>query len=56
LRSAGKTVSEFSKIAYIDGNAKAEMNPLIIKAKGVVAVDGLIMHEQCRISNGFSDF
>ncbi len=39
-----KTVSDFSQLAFIDGIAEAEINPLIVKAEGagVVAVDGLI--------------
>ncbi len=38
-------MSAFSQLAYIDGVAEAEVNPLIVKraGEGVVAVDGLIV-------------
>ncbi|HYC44153.1 MAG TPA: acetate--CoA ligase family protein [Burkholderiales bacterium] len=40
-----RAVSAFSQIAFIDGIAEAEVNPLIVKreSEGVVAVDGLIV-------------
>jgi len=40
-----RAVSAFSQLAYLDGIAEAEINPLIVKpeGRGVVAVDGLIV-------------
>jgi acyl-CoA synthetase (NDP forming) len=43
LQALARTVSAFSQIARLDGVAEAEINPLIVKPDGVVAVDGLIV-------------
>jgi succinyl-CoA synthetase beta subunit len=47
LEALAHTVSAFSQIAYLDGVAEAEINPLMVKreGEGVVAVDGLIVRK-----------
>ena len=52
LEALARTVSAFSQIAYIDGIAEAEINPLMVKreGEGVVAVDGLIVRKSLRDS------
>jgi acetate---CoA ligase (ADP-forming) len=48
LEALARAVSAFSHIAHIDNIAEAEINPLIVKRDGVIAVDGLIVREPLR--------
>jgi succinyl-CoA synthetase beta subunit len=48
IEALALAVSAFSQLAYIDGIAEAEINPLMVKGEGegVVAVDGLIVRKR----------
>jgi succinyl-CoA synthetase beta subunit len=43
LKALASAVSAFSRICAMDNVAEAEINPLIVKAEGVVAVDALVV-------------
>jgi hypothetical protein len=42
VKALAKAVSVFSRLCSIDEISEAEINPLIVKADGVVAVDALL--------------
>jgi len=42
IKALAKAVSAFSTLCFIDQVSEAEINPLIVKAEGVVAVDALL--------------
>ena len=42
VRALAKTVSAFSMLCFFNQVSEAEINPLIVKAEGVVAVDALL--------------
>jgi hypothetical protein len=42
VKALAKAVSAFSRLSSSKNIAEAEINPLIVKAKGVVAVDALV--------------
>jgi acyl-CoA synthetase (NDP forming) len=48
-----RAVSAFSQLAHVPGVAEAEINPLLVKreGEGVVAVDGLLMQGENRITH-----
>ena len=45
LRALAQAVAALSRLALVSGRpvAEAEINPLIVKREGVVAVDGLVL-------------
>jgi succinyl-CoA synthetase beta subunit len=42
VKALAKAVSAFSRLCSFDEISEAEINPLIVKADGVVAVDALL--------------
>jgi hypothetical protein len=48
VRALAQAVADFSRIALLSGRpvAEAEINPLIVKCEGCVAVDGLIVMKE----------
>ena len=48
VRALAKAVAALSRLALIAGQpvAEAEINPLIVKREGVVAVDGLVLMKE----------
>jgi acyl-CoA synthetase (NDP forming) len=46
LDALSKAIMQISRLALVDGIAEAEINPLIVKAAGVVAVDGLVVPKE----------
>ena len=48
LRALAKAVAAFSRLALVAGQpvAEAEINPLMVKREGVVAVDGLVVMKE----------
>jgi succinyl-CoA synthetase beta subunit len=46
LAALAQTVSKVSALALACGIAEAEINPLLVKEQGVVAVDALIVRKE----------
>jgi len=48
LRALAKAVAALSRLALVSGQpvAEAEINPLIVKADGAVAVDALVVMKE----------
>jgi acyl-CoA synthetase (NDP forming) len=46
IDALSKAIVQISRLASIEGISEAEINPLIVKATGVVAVDGLVVPKE----------